>query len=274
MTALGRLSGAAEQPATSEPELHSKFLRQKTSYIDGIKHSVATLTADDAKLISTFKGVLVMPVTHVTAYDEEREKHMMTIRAEASKSAKERVGVKEFHDLMCKLSKHVLPETFCTYQTYNCATVTCKEKISATLISTVNSFFKKETNGTVFPVLVPHSDMVVTKFETNLQGTKRTIFKGTTPPPPPPPTAVRRVIALSCEVPENGIDAIAELLKCDLVAPQEPEYNLSPLRFVGEWVTQEVLDEVLQAGETVNVDLGGPHVIVEIMPVPKPWSRV
>ena len=116
--------------------------------------------------------------------------------------------------------------------------------------------------------------MVVTKFETNLQGTTRTMFKGTTPPPPPPPTAVRRVIALSRSIPENAIDAIAELLKCDVVAPQEQEYNLSPLRFVGEWVTQEVLDEVLQAGETVNVDLGGPHVIVDIMPVPKPWSRV
>ena len=79
---------------------------------------------------------------------------------------------------------------------------------------------------------------------------------------------------MSRSEPEKAVEAIAELLKCDVVAPQEQEYNLTPLRFVGEWVTQEVLNEVLQAGETVDVDLGGPHVIVEIMPVPKPWSRV
>lgn len=241
------------------------FLTEKKSYIEGLEHVVAKLTDAEVAEFLTYKDVVIMPTAHVEEYDEEREKHMLTIRAKEKTTT-----VAGFHAAVSKLVKHDHLQAFCTYQTYNCVAVTFKQKVSSKLMSTINKFFREETKGATSVFLRPHSEDVESFFETNLHEVKRTVFKGAAPPPPPPPTAVRRIIGTSRAVSENAIAAIAESLQCDIVAPQDAEYNLTPLRFVGEWASQGELDEVLKEGETVSFTLGSRQVIVEIMPVPKP----
>ena len=254
-------SSNAGAPEPVRPSL----LTEKKSYIEGLEHVVAKLTDAEVAELLMYKDVVVMPTAHVEEYDEEREKHMLTIRAKEKTTT-----VAGFHAAVSKLVRHDHLQAFCTYQTYNCVAVTFKQKVSSKLMSTINKFFREETKGATSVFLRPHSEDVESFFETNLHEVKRTVFKGAAPPSPPPPTAVRRIIGTSCAVSENAIAAIAESLKCDIVAPQDAEYNLTPLRFVGEWASQGELDEVLKEGETVSFTLGSRHVIAEIMPVPKP----